>query len=255
MSNFHTCPSGTIMPFAGSAAPSGWLLCDGSSQLRSVYKNLFAAIGTNWGPGDTADSFNLPDFRGLFFRGLDIDNSGYASRDPERDTRVSLQGTTVIGNKVGSYQSQAMGTHDHASSSSSTPKTITHGHGLNYVTTGDHSHTANSSGHGGDTHYHSVTYPYRADYTRANRRDPSNLWERTKIAIKTSTGAGGHGHSVSFGWGSLNINGHGHYDLDNQNVSHPHTNDDATSGAVTVASASTVDIYPSNVYVNFIIKI
>jgi len=38
-------PAGVILPFAGGiAAPSGWLLCDGSNVLRATYATLFAAL-------------------------------------------------------------------------------------------------------------------------------------------------------------------------------------------------------------------
>lgn len=65
---FNFVPAGTILPFGGATAPSGWLLCDGSSVSQSSYPALYAAIGVLWGnPG--GGSFNLPDGRGAFFRG------------------------------------------------------------------------------------------------------------------------------------------------------------------------------------------
>lgn len=63
--------TGTVLPFAGSSAPTGWLLCDGSAVSRSSYPNLFAKIGTTYGAGDGTTTFNLPDTRGEFIRGLD----------------------------------------------------------------------------------------------------------------------------------------------------------------------------------------
>lgn len=53
-------PSGAMMDFAGVAAPTGWLLCDGSAVSRSTYAALFAAISTTWGTGDGSTTFNLP---------------------------------------------------------------------------------------------------------------------------------------------------------------------------------------------------
>jgi microcystin-dependent protein len=50
--------------FAGSAAPTGWLLCDGSAVSRTGNAALFAAIGTGYGIGDGSTTFNLPDGRG-----------------------------------------------------------------------------------------------------------------------------------------------------------------------------------------------
>lgn len=65
-------PSGTIAAFGGGTAPGGWFPCDGSAQSRSVYANLFAAIGTNWGNGDGTGTFNLPDLRNRFIVGAGL---------------------------------------------------------------------------------------------------------------------------------------------------------------------------------------
>jgi microcystin-dependent protein len=57
-------PSGTILDFAGSTAPVGFLLCDGSAISRTTFSTLFAAIGTIWGVGDGFTTFNLPNLNG-----------------------------------------------------------------------------------------------------------------------------------------------------------------------------------------------
>lgn len=62
-------PPGTIIDFAGPTPPGGFLLCDGSAISRTMYANLFNAIGTTWGSGDGSTTFNLPDLRGIFRRG------------------------------------------------------------------------------------------------------------------------------------------------------------------------------------------
>lgn len=100
-------PAGMIMPFAGPAEniPAGWLLCDGSAISRSQYANLYNAIGVCWGTGDGASTFNLPDLRGMFLRGV----SGDSGNDPDAENRVVLTdngGNT--GNNVGSYQGDAI---------------------------------------------------------------------------------------------------------------------------------------------------
>jgi len=59
---FGLVPSGTVVAFAGTSAPSGWLLCDGNAYAKSAYVSLFAAIGTTWGGDGT--TFNVPDLRG-----------------------------------------------------------------------------------------------------------------------------------------------------------------------------------------------
>ena len=57
-----TVPPGAIMDFAGAAAPSGWLLCQGQSLSTTTYAALFAAIGYLY--GGSGANFNVPDLGG-----------------------------------------------------------------------------------------------------------------------------------------------------------------------------------------------
>lgn len=59
----YLIPPGTMMDFAGTSAPDGFLICDGTAVSRTTYADLFAAIGTTWGVGDGSSTFNLPDYR------------------------------------------------------------------------------------------------------------------------------------------------------------------------------------------------
>lgn len=100
-------PAGMVSPFAGSAefVPTGWLLCDGSEISRTEYATLYNVIGVSWGAGDGSTTFNLPDMRGMFLRGV----SGESGNDPDADERLVLNdngGNT--GNNVGSYQGDAI---------------------------------------------------------------------------------------------------------------------------------------------------
>ena len=56
-------PTGTMLDFGGSSAPTGYLLCDGSNVSRSTQAALFAVLGTAFGAGDGSTTFGLPDFR------------------------------------------------------------------------------------------------------------------------------------------------------------------------------------------------
>ena len=47
-----------------------WFLCDGQEVSRVTYSALFDIVGTNFGEGDGVSTFNLPDYRGKFLRGL-----------------------------------------------------------------------------------------------------------------------------------------------------------------------------------------
>ncbi len=61
---------GDIKPSLQSANHGNWLLCDGQAVSRTDYAALFALIGTNFGVGDGVTTFNVPDYRGKFLRGL-----------------------------------------------------------------------------------------------------------------------------------------------------------------------------------------
>jgi microcystin-dependent protein len=69
-------PSGTIVAFAGSTAPNGYLIADGSAVSRTTYATLFAVIGTTYGTGDGSTTFNLPDLRGRTAVGLNTSEVG-----------------------------------------------------------------------------------------------------------------------------------------------------------------------------------
>ncbi|MGD7191222.1 tail fiber protein, partial [Ralstonia pseudosolanacearum] len=63
--------AGLIGYFARSTAPNGWLKANGAAVSRTTYAALYAEIGTTFGAGDGAATFNLPDLRGEFLRGWD----------------------------------------------------------------------------------------------------------------------------------------------------------------------------------------
>lgn len=87
--------SGTVLPFAGASAPSGWMLCAGQLLSRTTYAELFAVIGVTFGAGDGSTTFKLPDLRGEFIRCLD-------------------NGRGVdTGRTLGSSHAQAVQAHDH----------------------------------------------------------------------------------------------------------------------------------------------
>ena len=70
-------PSGAMVMWGAAAAPSGWLLCDGTSYLRADYADLFAVIGTTYGSAD-GTHFNVPDLRQRFPLGKAASGTGSA---------------------------------------------------------------------------------------------------------------------------------------------------------------------------------
>lgn len=95
-------PVGTVIAYAGETIPEGWLECDGrlltAGQENNKYGDLFNAIGTNW--GGSGESFNIPDLRGMFLRGV----AGMSGCDPNKTTRTAQTVGGSNGNNVGSVQ-------------------------------------------------------------------------------------------------------------------------------------------------------
>ena len=56
-------PTGLILDFGGTTAPTGFLSCDGAAVSRTTYGDLFAVIGGTWGVGNSSTTFNVPDLR------------------------------------------------------------------------------------------------------------------------------------------------------------------------------------------------
>jgi microcystin-dependent protein len=75
-----TVPLGSVIMHAASTAPTHFLECNGQAISRTTYATLFGVIGTTFGSGDGATTFNIPDMRGYFPRGWD-DGAGV---DPAR---------------------------------------------------------------------------------------------------------------------------------------------------------------------------
>lgn len=94
-------PSGVIFPYAGSTAPDGWLLCDGTAYSRTTYARLYNAISTAYGNGDGSTTFNVPDFRYMFLRGkgpyINVTGSGTASSN---NATFTNHGITRTGTRV-----------------------------------------------------------------------------------------------------------------------------------------------------------
>lgn len=55
-------PVGSLQAYAGASAPTGWLLCDGTSYSTSVYPELYSVLGYTY--GGSGANFNVPDLRG-----------------------------------------------------------------------------------------------------------------------------------------------------------------------------------------------
>lgn len=110
-------PIGIVEPFAGSTAPTGWILCYGQAISRTTYSMLFDVIGDIYGAGNGSTTFNLPDLRGRAVHGQD--NMGVAAN------RLTLMGGLGA---VGGSQYMQVHTHTYSMSGSSQNDIPDHAH-------------------------------------------------------------------------------------------------------------------------------
>ena len=148
-------PAGAIMQYAGSSAPTGWLLADGSAVSRTTYAALFAVISTTYGAGNGSTTFNLPNLKGKVPVGVD-----------SSDTSFDALGETG-GAKTHTLTSAEMPSHTHTDSG--------HAHGF--------------SGGGGWG-----AGPADGSRFRADANSPANSWSfniLSSTANLQNTGGGG----------------------------------------------------------------
>ena len=205
---------GMTSAFPRTTAPSGWLACNGSEVSRGTYSALFNTIGTSSGFGNGSTTFNLPDLRGEFIRGLD-DGRGVDA-----------------GRSIASSQGDAIKSHNHAASSTNAGD---HVHSASTNTVGNHVHTGATNTAG--VHNHSITVRAR-DGTGGLIADSTGGYART-----TSTGdAGNHAHSFT-----TNVDGsHAHVVNIGGAGNHNHT--------IVVAYTGGTETRPRNVALLYCIK-
>lgn len=134
-------PAGSIIAWGSDVAPVNWLICNGSAVSRTTYASLFATIGTTYGTGDGATTFNLPDLRGKVPVGKD-------STQAEFDVLGETGGA-----KTHTLSIAEMPSHSHTQNS--------HTHTGTTSTNGDHTHqiheeygaTGNSGYYPGNGYY------------------------------------------------------------------------------------------------------
>lgn len=165
-------PVGTAVPYFGVGVPDGFLLANGAALSRTTFAALFAVLGTTYGAPD-ANSFNLPDTRGLVLRGFDNGRG----LDP--------------GRVLGSYQSDSF---------------AWHGHGVNDP---GHGHNVYDPGHNHGLHDPGHSHGIKGAPTQINPSGPSNVDGHFQTAIYHNTEVAGTGLWMDAAGSGIGIYGNG----------------------------------------------
>ena len=111
---FLLVPTGSITAFAGSSSPDGWLICDGSSLLRSGYPTLFAVLGTTYGFVD-GTHFNLPNMKGKMVVGLNSADGNFDALGETGGAKNVTLTTTELPSHTHTGTTDSSGDHTHTS--------------------------------------------------------------------------------------------------------------------------------------------
>ena len=154
---YAASPIGMITAYAGSTAPTNWLMCYGQTVSRTTYALLFAIISTTYNTGGEAGTdFRLPDLRGRTIAGLD--NMG--GTDAGRLSTDNTLGTTIGAETVTLTSAQSgVPAHNHANTAAFTGTAASHNH-----TQDAHNHTQDAHNHTQNAHGHS----YRINITHSD---------------------------------------------------------------------------------------
>ena len=183
--SFIEIPPGCIMPFAGTAAPDGWLICNGDIIPNGVapvqgknynFSRLYFVLGTTYG----ATPGTLPDLRGYFIR-------GYGGTSPNIGNNVDGTFSGAFGQKVeDSFQGHKHGIYD--------PQ---HKHQIIDPT---HNHTGSATS-GGSGHTHGYTYFNPSGDTSLGLVESPTFANTESGAASTTgtttTGGSEHSHALS----------------------------------------------------------
>ncbi len=167
-------PIGSVLAYAGSEAPPGWLLCNGQAVSRAQYEALFRIIGTTYGNGDGATSFNAPDLRQRFVLGKADSGTGtvLGSTGGNIDHTHSVSGSTGAAGNHDHGGTDSAGAHTHSVTVSGTTDTTGSSNntasGLDFGSTPPaHTHAFSGSGTAASNGSHSHDISDSGDHTHS----------------------------------------------------------------------------------------
>ena len=187
-------PSGTIVMYNGSSAPTGWVICNGSNSTPDLRDKFILAAGSTYSVGDTGGSADA----------VVVSHSHGSGNYGTNNTGGHTHGQ-------GNLSTNNTGGHAHASGNLSTNNTGSHSHtqsGSGSGSTGNqsanHYHTTSSNiTIGGGSHSHNITTAPGDDHNDSIRKTQSGRADSSYYA--TSTEASSHTHNFNFTQDTLGV--------------------------------------------------
>lgn len=105
-------PTGMVVPFAGSGAPGGWLVCDGTLKSTTTYAALFAVIGYTY--GGSGSSFGLPNMKGRVPVGLDSGQTEFNNLNVTGGAKTHTLTVAELASHTHTGSTNSTGSHDHS---------------------------------------------------------------------------------------------------------------------------------------------
>ena len=139
-------PTATIVPWSSSSVPSGFLECDGAAVSRSTYSALFAIVGTTYGAGDGASTFNVPNLQD----NVAVGKSGtkaLASTGGANTTPVTPAGNISGNTSNATLSTSQLASHSHPQGYRANPGGNSGGPGGQFPTQTSTGNTGSGTGH------------------------------------------------------------------------------------------------------------
>lgn len=216
-------PTGTVFQYSGNTAPSGYLICDGAAISRTTYATLFGVIGTRYGVGDGATTFNLPSM---------------ASKVPQGITTGVPSGTTITTSAESATHTHTITTGiqsaNHTHNGTSGGVSAGHNHTISTSNANaNHSHNQNwTVGTGNDNNNHTHGYQKSNGSNAAATSDGVSTGHTHTWNANLTTAGDGAAHSHGANAGSQNSDHTHNTTVSIQSADHTHSGTTANASVV-----------------------